>query len=43
MSRGRYYEGKVDHPPLGAGETLAPGYGILEHLHQSNNFVVYDV
>jgi serine/threonine protein kinase len=33
----------VDHPPLGAGEILAPGYTIFEHLHQSNNFDVYDV
>jgi serine/threonine protein kinase len=37
------YEGRVNHPPLGAGEALAPGYEIIEHLHQSNNFDVYDV
>jgi serine/threonine protein kinase len=33
----------VDCPPLEAGEVLAPGYEILEHLHQSNSFDVYDV
>ncbi len=37
------YEGSVDHPPLAAGSVLAPGYEIVEHLHQSNNFDVYDV
>ncbi len=36
-------EGSVDHPPLAAGSILAPGYEIVEHLHQSNNFDVYDV
>ena len=40
---GRFYEGDVDHPPLPAGEVLAPGYTIIEHLHQSNNYDVYDV
>lgn len=30
-------------PPLSVGETLAPGYEILAHLHRSNNFDVYDV
>ena len=30
-------------PPLSAGETLAPGYEIIAHLHRSNNFDVYDV
>jgi serine/threonine protein kinase len=38
-----YPEGTVDHPPLAAGSALAPGYEIVEHLHQSNNFDVYDV
>jgi serine/threonine protein kinase len=33
----------VEYPPLEAGEVLAPGYEILEHLHQSNSFDVYDV
>ncbi|MGH3144599.1 MAG: serine/threonine-protein kinase, partial [Rubrobacter sp.] len=37
------YEGAIDHPPLVAGSILAPGYEIVEHLHQSNNFDVYDV
>ncbi|MDQ3639005.1 MAG: serine/threonine protein kinase [Actinomycetota bacterium] len=37
------YEGHVDYPPLQAGEAVAPGYEIVEHLHQSNNFDVYDV
>lgn len=37
------FEGEVDHPPLPAGGILAPGYTIVEHLHQSNNFDVYDV
>jgi serine/threonine protein kinase len=39
----RFFEGDVDHPPLPAGEVLAPGYTVVEHLHQSNNFDVYDV
>lgn len=39
----RFYEGDVDHPPLPAGGTLVPGYTILGHLHQSNNYDVYDV
>ncbi|MEW6636999.1 MAG: hypothetical protein AB1425_09345, partial [Actinomycetota bacterium] len=30
-------------PPLAAGIELAPGYEILDHLHRSNNFDVYDV
>jgi serine/threonine protein kinase len=29
-------------PPLEAGEDIAPGYGIIAHLHRSNNFDVYD-
>jgi serine/threonine protein kinase len=29
-------------PPLGAGETIAPGYEVIAHLHRSNNFDVYD-
>ena len=37
------YEGDVEHPPLPAGESLAPGYTILAHLHQSNNYDVYVV
>lgn len=36
-------EGLIDVPPLPVGKVLAPGYGILAHLHQSNNFDVYDV
>ena len=40
---GRFYEGEVDHPPLPVGEVLAPGYTIVGHLHQSNNYDVYDV
>ena len=39
----RFLEGDVDCPPLPAGRILAPGYTILAHLHQSNNFDVYDV
>lgn len=39
----RFYEGEVDHPPLPAGGVFAPGYTILGHLHQSNNYDVYDV
>jgi serine/threonine protein kinase len=39
----RYHEGAVDHPPLAPGNILAPGYEIVDHLHQSNNFDVYDV
>ena len=38
-----YFEGDVDHPPLPAGKVMAPGYTIVGHLHQSNNFDVYDV
>jgi eukaryotic-like serine/threonine-protein kinase len=29
-------------PPLEAGETIAPGYKVIAHLHRSNNFDVYD-
>ena len=29
-------------PPLEAGEVIAPGYGVISHLHRSNNFDVYD-
>lgn len=29
-------------PPLEAGETIAPGYQVIAHLHRSNNFDVYD-
>jgi serine/threonine protein kinase len=39
----RFSEGDVDCPPLPDGKILAPGYTILAHLHQSNNFDVYDV
>jgi serine/threonine protein kinase len=42
MSADRYENG-LDHPPLAAGSNLAPGYEIVEHLHQSNNFDVYYV
>ncbi len=38
-----FFEGDVDHPPLPVGGALAPGYVILGHLHQSNNYDVYDV
>ena len=41
--RKRFSEGEVDYPPLPAGGVLAPGYTVLEHLHQSNYFDVYDV
>lgn len=34
---------RPEHPPLEPGELLVPGYEIVEHLHQSNNFDVYDV
>jgi serine/threonine protein kinase len=37
------YEDVLHHPSLAAGGVLAPGYEILEHLHQSNNFDVYYV
>lgn len=30
-------------PPLDEGHLLAPGYRILEHLHQSNSYDVYEV
>ena len=39
----QFFEGDVDHPPLPVGDALATGYAILGHLHQSNNFDVYDV
>ena len=42
MSEG-FFEGDVEHPPLPVGEVLAPGYTIVGHLHQSNNYDVYDV
>jgi serine/threonine protein kinase len=29
-------------PPLEGGETIAPDYEIIAHLHRSNNFDVYD-
>jgi serine/threonine protein kinase len=38
-----YQETTLDHPPLAAGSIFAPGYEIVEHLHQSNNFDVYYV
>lgn len=38
-----FFEGDVEHPPLPAGAALAPGYTIVRHLHQSNNYDVYDV
>jgi serine/threonine protein kinase len=41
--RGEYNEDTLDHPPLAAGSILVPGYEIVEHLHQSNNFDVYEV
>lgn len=37
------YEADIEYPPLEDGATLAPGYRISEHLHQSNNFDVYNV
>ena len=30
-------------PPLSAGELLAPGYGVLAHLHRGGSLDVYDV
>jgi serine/threonine protein kinase len=41
--RDNRYEDVLDHPTLGAGSVLAPGYEVVEHLHQSNNFDVYYV
>ena len=41
--KNRFSEGDVDCQPLPVGAGLAPGYIILAHLHQSNNFDVYDV
>ncbi len=32
-----------EYPTLEAGDTIAPGYEVIEHLHRSNNFDVYDV
>jgi eukaryotic-like serine/threonine-protein kinase len=29
-------------PPLGAGETIAPGYGVIAHLSRGNHLDVYD-
>lgn len=40
---GAFYEGDVEHPPLPAGAFLVPGYVVVGHLHQSNNYDVYDV
>ena len=37
------FEVRIDHPPLGTGKAVAPGYEVLAHLHQSNSFDVYDV
>lgn len=37
------YEGRIDHPPLEPGELLAPEYEVVDHLHQSNSFDVYEV
>ena len=41
--KNRFSEGDVDCPSLPVGAGLAPGYTILAHLHQSNNYDVYDV
>ncbi len=38
-----HHEDTLKHPPLAVGSILAPGYEIVEHLHQSNNFDVYYV
>ena len=38
-----FFEGELQHPPLPVGGVLAPGYTIVGHLHQSNNYDVYDV
>ncbi len=38
-----HHENTLEYPPLAAGSGLAPGYDIIEHLHQSNNFDVYHV
>jgi serine/threonine protein kinase len=34
--------GLDDPPPLGAGETIAPGYGVIAHLSRGNHLDVYD-
>lgn len=31
------------HPPFEAEHLLAPGYVVIEHLHRSNDYDVYDV
>lgn len=31
------------YPPFSAGHPLAPGYEVVEHLHRSNDYDVYDV
>lgn len=36
-------EALESHPPFGAGRLLAPGYEVIEHLHRSNAYDVYDV
>lgn len=41
--KGEFFEGEVQHPPLPVDGVLAPGYTIVGHLHQSNNYDVYDV
>ncbi len=41
--KGDFFEGDVEYPPLPVGERLAPGYTVVGHLHQSNNYDVYDV
>lgn len=30
-------------PPFAAGSTLAPGHEVIEHMHRSNGYDVYDV
>lgn len=30
-------------PPMESGEVLLPGYEVIEHLHRSNSYDVYDV
>jgi serine/threonine protein kinase len=32
-----------EYPPLDVGDILVPGYDVIEHLHRSRNFDVYDV
>ncbi len=36
-------EALYSHPPFGVGEILAPDYTVIEHLHRSNDYDVYDV